>query len=296
MSQGSKQTISTPFYFGGVASCSAAVFTHPMDLLKVRLQTNIGSKASIGKVVSEIFRVQGVSGFYRGLSAALLRQASYSTVRFGIYEKLRGKMKRSDGSVSHLASMVSGIVGGAVGGVFGNPADVANVRMQNDGSLPANQKRNYKNIFDALTRMAREEGYKSFFVGLGPNVTRGMVVTMSQVAFYDIFKSTLVGYGMSPENISTHLSSSLLAALLTTTVTNPIDIAKTRIMNSKGREYTGMINTIVSMVKNEGSLSLFKGWAPSLLRLGPHTILVFVFLEQYKSLYIKYFSASKQQI
>ena len=32
----------TPFYFGGLASCMAAVVTHPLDLIKVRLQAYKG--------------------------------------------------------------------------------------------------------------------------------------------------------------------------------------------------------------------------------------------------------------
>lgn len=40
----------------------------------------------------------------------------------------------------------------------GTPAEVALIRMTADGRLPLNERRNYKNVFDALFRIYREEG------------------------------------------------------------------------------------------------------------------------------------------
>jgi dicarboxylate transporter 10 len=39
------------------------------------------------------------------------------------------------------------------------------------------------------------------------------------------------------------------------------------------------------MARTEGPLSLFKGWVPAFTRLGPHTILTFVILEQIRAFY-----------
>jgi len=39
------------------------------------------------------------------------------------------------------------------------------------------------------------------------------------------------------DNVTTHFSASLLAGLVATTVCSPFDVIKTRIMNSKGKEY-----------------------------------------------------------
>ena len=84
---------STPFYFGGAASCVATVIVHPFDLTKVRLQ-NMKGQAQHG-MVSTMLNIAKSEGFFRlyaGLSASLLRQATYSTVRFGAYDKLKQSM------------------------------------------------------------------------------------------------------------------------------------------------------------------------------------------------------------
>jgi dicarboxylate transporter 10 len=80
---------SYPFYFGGAASCVAAVVVHPFDLTKVRLQNTKGGNHGMFSTMLKIGRNEGVLKLYAGLSASILRQATYSTVRFGAYEKLK---------------------------------------------------------------------------------------------------------------------------------------------------------------------------------------------------------------
>ncbi len=76
------------WYFGGVASAGAACCTHPLDLLKVHLQTAGKGDQRVGLVSRTvgIVRAQGVLALYNGLSASLVRQLTYSTTRFAIYE------------------------------------------------------------------------------------------------------------------------------------------------------------------------------------------------------------------
>lgn len=54
--------------------------------------------------------------------------------------------------------MLSGMASGAVAVCIGTPFDVALVRMQSDSMLPVKERRGYKNVFDALIRMTKEEG------------------------------------------------------------------------------------------------------------------------------------------
>lgn len=75
------------WYFGGLASAGAACCTHPLDLLKVHLQTaGAGSNVGIVKQTVGIVKGQGILALYSGLSASLVRQLTYSTTRFAIYE------------------------------------------------------------------------------------------------------------------------------------------------------------------------------------------------------------------
>lgn len=88
------------WYFGGIAAASAACFTHPLDLLKVAIQTQQEEKLSSLQIARKILKSEGVTGLYYGISASVLRQMTYSTVRFGVYEI--GKQYYGSGSVKEM--------------------------------------------------------------------------------------------------------------------------------------------------------------------------------------------------
>lgn len=137
MSQTETKKILSRWYFGGLASAGAACCTHPLDLLKVTLQTQQG-KISMLQLTGKVIREQGVFALYNGLSASLMRQLTYSTTRFGIYEV--GKQAMGDASGFGQTVILAG-GSGLVGGFIGTPADMVNVRMQNDVKLPPEQRR-----------------------------------------------------------------------------------------------------------------------------------------------------------
>lgn len=103
------------WYFGGLASGGAACFTHPLDLLKVTLQTQQEGKLSILQLTGKIIRQQGIFALYNGLSASLLRQLTYSTTRFGIYEIGKQKLGDNSGFVERIV-LAGGA--GAAGGKY----------------------------------------------------------------------------------------------------------------------------------------------------------------------------------
>ena len=172
------------------------------------------------------------------------------------------------------------MLAGALGGLVGNPSDVVNIRMQNDSSLPIEQRRHYRNAFDGIFRITREEGIPTLFRGLTPNLVRGVLMTALQVVTYDIAKSVLVdNLLMDPALKLTHFLALLLAGLVATTVCLPADVVKTRIMNAKGL-LGNAVTILLQAVKTEGLGFMFRGWLPSFIRLGPHTIVTFLALEQ----------------
>lgn len=111
----SKQNRVSRWYFGGMASGGAACFTHPLDLLKVTLQTQQEGNLSIVQLTGKIIRQQGVFALYNGLSASLLRQLTYSTTRFGIYEVGKQKMQNDAGFTAKV--LLAGAAG-AAGGTY----------------------------------------------------------------------------------------------------------------------------------------------------------------------------------
>lgn len=173
---------------------------------------------------------------------------------------------------------------GFLGGIAGNPADVINVRMQHDPALPASQRRNYKNALDGLIRMTREEGPRSLFRGVWPNSLRAVLMTASQLASYDFLKTLLIGKAGMRDDWTAHLAASIGAGFVATTVCNPVDVVKTRIMSAEGGK-EGVLRLLTRWWRTEGGGWVFRGWVPSFVRLGPHTVVTFLFLEQHKRIW-----------
>ncbi|KAG9786621.1 Mitochondrial citrate transporter F [Exophiala dermatitidis] len=286
-------TVRYPFWFGGSAASMAAVVTHPLDLVKVRLQTRLpDAPRTTVSTIAYIFRNEGVLGLYAGLSAALLRQMTYSTVRFGVYEDLKTRFTptptpdnpKPRQSLLSLIAMSS--FSGLLGGIAGNPGDVLNVRMQSDMSKPVEARRNYKHALDGLVRMVREEGALSLFRGVEANASRALLMNASQLASYDAFKQICLQKLGMKDHLGTHFTASLLAGLVATTICSPVDVIKTRVMSAHPK--VSVLHLLAEAGQKEGLFWVFRGWVPSFIRLGPQTIFTMVFFEQHKHLYRKW--------
>ncbi|KAI1132525.1 putative dicarboxylate carrier protein [Nemania abortiva] len=276
--------IAYPFWFGGSASSMAACVTHPLDLVKVRLQLRSGdAPKNMSGTLMHIVRTSGPRGLYDGLTASLLRQMTYSTVRFGVYEDLKRRFT-PEGQKPTIPLLIGlSAFSGLLGGVSGNAADVVNVRMQQEATLPTAHKRHYRHGLDGMIKMARTEGLSSWFRGAGPNSMRAALMNASQLASYDTFKVMLMTYTPLGDTTTTHFASSLLAGFVATTICSPVDVIKSRVMSAHTNK--SLISFISEIYAKEGVTWMFKGWVPAFLRLGPQTICTFLFLEAHRTAY-----------
>lgn len=239
--------------------------------MKVRLQLRSGdAPKTMRGTFLHIVRHDGVLALYNGLSASLLRQMTYSTVRFGVYEELKERLTAGAAAGPPSLGLLVGLstLSGALGGVSGNAADVVNVRMQQDSALPAGQRRRYAHGLDGMWRMLRDEGgARSWFRGAGPNSARAALMNAGQLASYDSFKALLLARTALGDTTATHFASSLLAGFVATTICSPVDVVKSRVMSASGRQ--GVLALLADIYSREGVSWVFKGWVPSFLRLGP---------------------------
>ncbi|KAF9895280.1 hypothetical protein FE257_000183 [Aspergillus nanangensis] len=264
--------IDYPKWFGGSAS------------FKVRMQMEGGVRLGTAKTAIRIVQAEGLKGLYSGLSAGLTRQLTYGSVRIGLYETIKEQARANDIPMSPPLLALTALTTGFIGAIFGTPSDIANIRMQNDRSLPAAARRNYRHVFDAWVQMKRVEGWGAFTQGLWPNCVRCGMMTSSQLASYDIFKGLLMRVtNSSGEHPALHVSASLLASLVATTLCSPMDVIKTHLMGASGQGST--FGVIKELTRTEGPKWLFRGWTPSFVRLGPQTIATLVLLEQHKRVY-----------
>lgn len=269
------------WYFGGLASAGAVFFTHPLDLVKVHLQTQQKVEMGALSMGLKVVRTDGPLALYNGLSASILRQLTYSLTRFAIYDSLKTVISEGneDRPLPFYQKTMLAMFAGAIGGFVGTPADLVNVRMQNDIKVSADQRRNYKHGVDGLYRVFKDEGVKRMWSGSSMAVMRAIFMTFGQVALYDQYKQMLIQSGYFHDTVSTHFTASFLAAVCATGITQPLDVMKTRLMNAPPGQFKGLADCVMFTAKT-GPMGFFKGFFPAFVRLGPHTILLFIFFEQ----------------
>jgi len=280
----------TKFVVSGLAGVSGWMFVHPFDVLKVRMQVSETKVSAVG-MIGKIYSKEGIPGLYSGLSAAVTRQLTYTTLRLGLYDVIREKISAGNakGEVPFALKLATGLTAGATAATICCPVEVSLVRMQADGNRPVADRRNYKHIFDAMYRVSSEEGVTTLWRGVAPTVFRGAVVSTTQLATYDQAKTVLLGSGVLSEGVALHLSSSLISGFVYCFTSLPLDICKTRMQDQKpdasGKlPYKSVFQALVKIPRQEGVLALWKGFGPYFARGGGHTIGMFVFAEQYKKI------------
>ncbi|CAK0891143.1 unnamed protein product [Prorocentrum cordatum] len=236
----------------GVSNAVAASVTNPVDVLKVRMQLagyGVASPHEPGGVLRAARRIlheEGAAGFYRGLSASLLREMSYSGIRMGMYEPVKEALGAGGRSPLALKVLAGGITG-AAGSILANPLDLIKVRMQRAAGPPP-----YRSVADAVVQICREgAGVRSLWRGSAPTVKRAALLTASQVPTYDHAKHLVLDAGYMQEGYMCHFACCMVAGVVAAGVTSPVDLAKSRVMTQP--------------------VALFKGFNSQWLRIGPHT-------------------------
>jgi len=220
-------------------------------------------------------RDEGLSAFFKGLAASLLREATYSTIRMGGYEVCKTYLGALDPSSAPLwKKITSGAIAGAFGAAIANPTDLVKVRMQADtGKCPSGKGPRYKNTWSAFKAIYLSEGPAGFFRGIGPTTQRAALLTAAQLSSYDHTKQLMFRFRwIKEDNIYVHFCASMVAGLVAAAVTSPVDVVKTRVMNQPvigGRPtlYLSTVDCVRKTVKAEGLLSLYKGFVPNWIRI-----------------------------
>lgn len=195
-------------------------------------------------------------------------------------------MKARQGNSDPLpfsTTLACSAVAGGIASFIGTPPDAALVRMQADSMLPADQRRNYKHGVDALLRMAREEGVRGFFSGATPTIFRGLAMNMGMLASYGPYKRMIAPY-TGTDSQGTRFLGGFMSGCTAATIALPFDFTKTRLQQQRpgpdGKlPYKGFVDCAKTVLRTEGPLAFYSGYATFLVRISPHITLTWVFMD-----------------
>lgn len=151
----------------------------PITVLKVRYESNLYNYKSMYSASRDIFKTEGLRGFFAGFGATAVRDAPYAGLYVAFYEMSKRELsalattieeKSGDGvrlssSTSLGINFISGVLAAGLGTTVTNPFDAIKTRLQ---LMPGR----YANMVQAGKRMVAEEGMGSLFDGLGIRIAR----------------------------------------------------------------------------------------------------------------------------
>lgn len=263
----------------GLSVSCANTVTNPLDVVKVRLQlerNRLGSGAKPPGMLQtgiNIVRNEGVLAMWSGLGPSLARGLFFGGARLGLYTPIKAAIA-GDGKQTLQLKILSGSLSGGLAAAVTSPIELIKTRLQAAGRTPGAPTTS----MGVIRTVVAADGVVGLWKGAMPGLIRSAILTAAQCATYDEVKRTVVRLTGWKDGIELHLSSSLIAGLVTTTITNPLDVIKTR-MFVGGKSYNGVMSCAADVMKSDGLIGFMKGWSASYSRLGPHTVIMFLCAE-----------------
>ncbi|RKP00373.1 hypothetical protein CXG81DRAFT_7036, partial [Caulochytrium protostelioides] len=282
---------------GAGAGLISSVLVCPLDVCKVRLQNQShtpGPSKYTGTMgtLRTIVREEGVRGLYRGLNATTLAYLCDRPFWFMAYYGLKPRVASwmgisEDRSVVHVAAT---IMASMTSTTAINPLWVIRTRImtQTSSQRTSNAPYFYTSVWNAFKTIRADEGWRALYKGLGPSLL-GISHVAVQFSLYEKLKVALAahserrhaaaGIKTGPHQIDNQsiLLASSLSKFIATCLTYPHEVLRTRLQTQSTRthipyplrKYTGILQVLKLIVKEEGFRGCYKGLATNLLRTVP---------------------------
>lgn len=272
---------------GAMSNAFASIFLNFNDVIKIRMQTEGVHRLSDMRVkpkytnffrtAQAIYKEEGMRVLlFRGLSASILREFGYSSIRMGMYTPVKDVILLYINEDGLINKILAGAICGGVGSSIFTPTDLIKIEFQASAKLP------YPNVFAAFRDKYQHQGLSGLYRGVIPTVIRASLLTAAQMSSYDTLKHYLKdNYLDGKESVATHVLCAVFSGFVTTMVTNPVDCIKTRTMTFPG-VYNGPLDCLIKSVTKEGPFILYKGILANFFRFAPHFTLALPLFEHFR--------------
>jgi len=266
--------------FGGVCLVFAG---HPLDLIKVRLQTSTQYSGLID-CFKQTLAKDGVRGLYRGMFTPLVGVTPIFATCFWGYD-LGQKIVRSATGLDPNKKLSLAAIGFA-GGFSAIPATllmtpIERVKciLQVQGTGEGGTK--YRGPVDAVKGILSQGGIRSLYKGTAATLLRDVPGSVAYFVAYETFKALLTPENASPDQLSplTVLTAGGLAGMANWAIAIPPDVVKSRLQTAPEGTYKGFFDVAIKLVKAEGPSALFRGLGPAMLRAFPANAACFLGVE-----------------
>ncbi|XP_015587464.1 mitochondrial folate transporter/carrier [Cephus cinctus] len=273
---------------GGVVS---TLMLHPLDLIKIRFAVNDGVTKTtpqyngLRNAISEIVRMEGLRGLYRGVMPNVLGSGSSWGFYFFFYNTIKtwiqgGNTKKPLGPTLH---MVAAADAGILTLLMTNPIWVVKTRLclQYAGDVSLAESKRYSGTVDALNKIYRTEGIRGLYRGLVPGmfgVSHGAIQFMAYEEMknkYNIYRDLPIDTKLGTMD---YIVFAALSKLIAAASTYPYQVVRARLQDHH-HDYRGTWDCIQLTWRGEGWRGFYKGLGVNLTRVTPATVITFVTYE-----------------
>ncbi|CAJ0567526.1 unnamed protein product, partial [Mesorhabditis spiculigera] len=182
---------------------------------------------------------------------------------------------------------IGGFSGGILSTLVCHPMDLLKVRFSaNEGNALIRPQ--YNGYADAAAQIVRSQGIRGLYQGLTPNLCGGALSWGLYLQIYNKVKTAITNTCRTYPEPLNNFASGIVAGSIVMCFTNPIWVAKTRLClqyeKQATKQYSGMMDCIYKMYRNEGIAGLYRGFLPGLFGTshGAVQFMIYDFLKDWR--------------
>lgn len=277
------------FVCGGFGGICTVLVGHPLDTIKVRLQTMPlpapGQKplyAGTWDCLKKTVTLEGPKGLYKGMAAPLAGVAPIFAISFmgyGVGKQIFGPSQGNELTTTQY------FLAGAFSGIFTTsimaPGERIKCLLQIQQS---STKKLYNGPIDCALKLYKQGGIRSIYLGSLATIMRDVPASGLYFLTYEKLKNYLTDNGAKEITILGTIFAGGSAGVTNWLIGMPADVLKSRLQTAPAGTYpNGLRDVFRDLLKKEGPFALYKGIVPVLLRAFPANAACFVGFELCKT-------------
>ena len=241
MDESTKRIICAP-----IAGLVEGALMHPLDTLKVRIQTK-----NMSGLTRNLYR--GIFPYYGSMNLKL-------TIRWTVFEYLRGD--------THVSNFLAGLGSGFIESAIVSPIELLKTQQQ---------VTNKKNL---LQNIIKTQGIQGLYRGFTPLFLRQAINQSTRFGTYMYLRDYAIEENKPPSLIKI-MPIAIFSSCIGPIINNPFDVVKSRLMDPQyDTTYDSIKDAFVKMKKEEGIKSFYKGLGIRLVRVGLGSAIIFASMEK----------------
>ena len=262
---------------GTVGGVLLAVFGHPLDTIKVKMQNHPdthGRRGALG-CMRAVVKAQGARGLFAGLSPPLVLNGALNAVLFATFGTAKQVVARVSGGDARCLPVAqvcaASLLSAPIYCAFVTPVDAIKVNLQSGTGA--------RGPIDC----ARSLGLRGLFASYFPTLGTRFVGSPCYFGAYEMSKVALKRQNVENPSV-VGLVSGFMAGVLFWSAMFPIDLVKSRVSvlaavespAAAGAHGTGTLSVVRGIWAREGARGFYRGFLPCVLRAGPANAIMFV--------------------